>query len=122
MSDSQPLPVDHFLPLSPQTFHVLVALADEDRHGYAIATEVERGTGGAVQLAAGTLYGILKRCTEEGLVREVDGPRDLPGGERRRYYRLTELGRRVAGAEARRLESLVGRARAKDLLQPEGGR
>jgi len=106
-----------FLPLTPQMFHLLVALADRPRHGYGIAREVEERTGGATRLVAGTLYGILRRLTEDGLVAETGPP---PGEEdddpRRRYYRLTPLGLAVARAEAARLEGLVDLARRSDLL------
>ena len=107
---------DH-LPLPPATFHILLALADAERHGYAIMQEVAERTDGAVRLGAGTLYGALKRLLEGGLVAE-GGERTDPalGDERRRYYRLTPLGRAVARAEARRLEDLGRTARQKRLL------
>lgn len=105
------------LPLSPAVFHILLALADEDRHGYAIMREVEARTGGTVRLGPGTLYGALKRLREQRLIEEIDGPAE-PGEEeeRRRYYRLTPLGRSVAVLEAERLERLVEAARAKRLI------
>jgi DNA-binding PadR family transcriptional regulator len=102
-----------FLPLTPAVFHILLSLADEDRHGYGIAQDVEAATHGEVQLGPGTLYGTLDRMGDAGLIVETDHrARD----ERRRYFRLTPLGRDVARAEARRLEQLVGLARAKALL------
>ncbi|NJL27302.1 MAG: helix-turn-helix transcriptional regulator [Thermoanaerobaculia bacterium] len=110
-----------FLPLTPAMFHVLVALADADKHGYQIMKETEERTGGEVALSAGTLYGLIKRLLEGGLIVE---PRRLRIGEdeRRRTYQLTELGRRVVIAEAERLERSVALARAKRLLEPEVAR
>ena len=104
-------------PLSPAMFHVLLALADGDKHGYAIMKEVTRLTDGAVSLSAGTLYGILRRLESEGLVVENDErPAPELDDERRRYYHLTEFGRRVARAEAERLEDMVTLARSKKLM------
>jgi DNA-binding PadR family transcriptional regulator len=108
------------LPLTPATFHILVALVDEERHGYGIMREVEERTGGELRLGPGTLYGSLKRMLGEGLVAEA-GERADPqlGDERRRYYRITSLGRAAAAAEARRLDALVRLARSKRLIGPE---
>lgn len=108
---------ERHLPLPPATFHILLALADGDRHGYAIMQEVAERTDGAVRLGAGTLYGALKRLLEGGLVAE-SGERTDPalGDERRRYYRLTPFGLAVARAEARRLEAVVRTARQKRLI------
>lgn len=104
--------------LTPAMFHVLLALAEEEMHGYAILKEVERRTGGKVRLSAGTLYGIIKRLNEEGWIAESSRrPAEAFDDERRRYYRLTEAGRRVAVAEARRLEELLAMARSKKLLR-----
>ncbi|MGA8223889.1 MAG: PadR family transcriptional regulator [Candidatus Acidiferrales bacterium] len=108
-------------PLTPAMFHVLLALVDEEMHGYAILKEVERRTGGKVRLSAGTLYGIIKRLNGEGWIAE-SSRRPAAGldDERRRYYRLTEQGRSIAVAEARRLEELVAMARNKKLFaKPE---
>jgi DNA-binding PadR family transcriptional regulator len=103
--------------VSPATFHVLLALAGEDLHGYAILKEVGRQTGGAVSLSTGTLYGILKRLLAEGwIVERRSRPAALEDDERRRYYRLTPLGREVAASEAERLDRLVTQARARKLL------
>jgi DNA-binding PadR family transcriptional regulator len=102
-----------FLPLTPLTFHVLLALADDDRHGYGIIRQVVDGTDGLIQLRTGTLYTLLARLVEEELVEESDARPEEGDDERRRYYRLTPLGRAVAGAEARRLESLLKDARRK---------
>lgn len=105
------------LPLRPAAFHILLALADDERHGYGIMQEVTARTGGAIRLGPGTLYGSLKRLLGDGLVAESE-ERPVPelDDERRRYYRLTDSGRRAAAAEARRLAALVGVARAKRLL------
>jgi DNA-binding PadR family transcriptional regulator len=105
-----------FLPLTPATFHILLALAAGERHGYAIMQEIAEGTGGALRVGPGTLYGSLKRLVSDGLVEEVDDrAQDDP---RRRYYRLTGLGRAVAAAEALRLDSMVRTARSRKLIGP----
>jgi DNA-binding PadR family transcriptional regulator len=97
-------------------FHVLIALADGERHGYAIIKEIDRRTGGRLRLSAGTLYALIRRFVAEGVIEESDArPDPSLDDERRRYYRLTPFGRNVALAEAGRLESLVGMARAKHL-------
>ena len=103
-----------YLPLTPAMLQVLLALADGDKHGYAILKEVSRRTGGAVVLRTGTLYTALRRFVDDGLVAE-SGERPDPAldDERRRYYRLTERGRAVAVAETERLEETVRQARAK---------
>src|SRR5262245_30943522 len=103
---------DEFLPLTPALFQVLLALADGDKHGYAILKEVEERTGGRVRLSTGTLYGIVKRLLADGMIRESAAGSD----DRRRAYRLTPFGRRVALAEAERLRELVANARTKKLL------
>jgi DNA-binding PadR family transcriptional regulator len=109
--------VDIFLPLTPPVLHTLVALADGDKHGYAILKEIARRTDGAVRLSAGTLYALLSRATADGLIEESDERPDFAlDDERRRYYRLTALGRRVAVAEIARLESIVEMAREKRLV------
>jgi len=103
--------------LSPATFHVLLALAGEDLHGYAILKEVARQTGGSVGLSTGTLYGILKRLLADGwIVERRARPAAHEDDERRRYYRLTPQGREVAAVEAERLDRLVTQARARRLL------
>ena len=104
------------LPLSPAMFHVLVALADGDTHGYAIMKEVELLTGGTVRLSAGTLYGIIKRLLADGLIRET-GIHTATGDERRRSYLLTPFGKDVARAEAARLEQTIAIARRKPLFR-----
>jgi DNA-binding PadR family transcriptional regulator len=108
-----------FLPLTPATFQILVALADGEKHGYAIIKEVSRRTDGAVVLRTGTLYTALKRFVDDGLVEETaERPDPALDDERRRYYRLTERGRAVALAEAARLEETLAQARAKFGLKP----
>ena len=105
------------LPLTPATFHILLALVDEERHGYAIMQEVAERTDGSVNLGPGTLYGSLKRMLDQGLVEESDERADPAlDDERRRYYRITRFGLAVARAEARRLEGLVRSARQKKLI------
>jgi DNA-binding PadR family transcriptional regulator len=110
---------DAHLPLSAATFHILLSLADGERHGYAIMTEVAERTGGRVKLGPGTLYTALKRLVEDGVVMEVGERRDRDDDERRRYYRLTPLGRAVARAEARRLDEMVRFARRKRMIGPQ---
>jgi DNA-binding PadR family transcriptional regulator len=110
-----------YLPLTPPMFQLLLALADGDKHGYAIIKEVERRTAGKVRLSAGTLYALIKRFVNEGLIVECDErPDPALDDERRRYYRLSGNGREVAAAEARRMEEAVGHARAKLLLPKPG--
>ena len=113
MRAKRPDPAD-FLPLTPAIAHILLALADEDRHGYAIMQEVERITGGAARMGPGTLYGTIKRMLSAGLIEEADERpvRDLDD-ERRRYYRATPLGRDVLAAETSRMAALLTAARAK---------
>jgi DNA-binding PadR family transcriptional regulator len=109
------------LPLSPAVLHILLALADEERHGYGIMREVEGRTGGQTKLGPGTLYGSIKRMLANGLIEESDErPDPMMDDQRRRYYRITVFGRRVAGAEAERLSGLVETARARKVL-PGGG-
>src|SRR6266568_4516799 len=106
-----------FGPLTPAMFHVLLALAGDDLHGYAILKEVELRTGGKVRLSTGTLYGIIKRLLNDGLIVEL---RSLPADsddERRRYYRLTPQGRQVAAAEAERMDEVLSIARSRNLLK-----
>jgi DNA-binding PadR family transcriptional regulator len=106
-----------YLPLPPATFHILLALADGEQHGYAIMKGVAARSEGTVRLGPGTLYGSLKRLLEAGLVEESGEHADPErGDERRRYYRLTAFGLAVARAEARRLEALVRAARRKKLI------
>jgi len=106
--------VDALLPLPPATFHILLALAEEDRHGYAIIQDVATRTDGELKLSAGTLYRSIQRMLEQGVILETrDRPAPEEDDERRRYYRITPLGTAVAKAEARRLTQLVRMARAR---------
>jgi DNA-binding PadR family transcriptional regulator len=109
-------PTTH-LPLTAVAFEILLTLADRERHGYAVMLEVERRTGGAMRLRPGTLYRAIARLLEAGLIVETDERPDPElDDERRRYYRLSDLGRRVAAAEAARLARALRVARAKKLL------
>ncbi len=111
-----PAEVDSLLPLQPATFHILLALADEDRHGYAIIQEVAARTNHELKLSPGTLYRSIQRMLEQGLLVEThDRPAPELDDERRRYYRITPLGLAVAKAETRRLAHLVKLARARGL-------
>ena len=109
---------DDLLPLPAAVFHILVALADRDRHGYSIMQDVAARTDGKVQLSAGTLYSSIRRMLEQGLIEELsDSPDPSSTDERRRYYGLTRFGRKVAAAEVARLNSLVQQARATGLVK-----
>jgi DNA-binding PadR family transcriptional regulator len=109
-------------PLTPPVFHILVALADEERHGYGIMQDVAQQTNNALQLGPGTLYGCLKRMLAAGLVEESDERPDPELDDaRRRYYRLTAQGRRAVRAEAERLAAAVTAARARKLLGTAAG-
>jgi DNA-binding PadR family transcriptional regulator len=109
---------ENYGPLTPAMFHVLLALAGDDLHGYAILKEVELRTAGKVKLSTGTLYGIIKRLLSDGLVAELRSrPAEAQDDERRRYYRLTTAGRQVATAEAERMDEMVSAARARNLLK-----
>ena len=112
---------ESYLPLTPAMFHILLALADGEKHGYAILKEVARRTDGKVQLSAGTLYGNLARLEGSGMILESDRRPEVGlDDERRRYYRLTEFGREVAIAEARRMEEALAQAHAKKLFRKPG--
>ena len=103
--------------LPTAVFHILVALADRDRHGYSIMQDVAARTDGKVRLSAGTLYSAIRRMLEQGLIEELrDSPDPSSDDERRRYYRLTQLGRDAAVAEARRVNDLLSQARATGLI------
>jgi DNA-binding PadR family transcriptional regulator len=107
--------VEALLPLPPATFHILLALASEERHGYAIIQDVEAGTDGDLRLSAGTLYRSIARMVEQGLITEVARRRTPADDERRRYYRITPFGTAVARAEMARLTQLVRLAKASGL-------
>jgi DNA-binding PadR family transcriptional regulator len=104
------------LPLSPAVFHILLALADRDRHGYAIMQDVEARTGGIVRVGPGMLYGSIKWLLADGFIDEPPRRPRAGDDERRRYYRLTPAGRALLQAEVARLEAAVGLARARRVL------
>lgn len=106
---------EQLLPLSPSTLHILLALAEGPRHGYAIIQDVEARTDGELRMSAGTLYRSIARMVEQGLITEVANRRTRAEDERRRYYRLTPFGTAAARAEVRRLSQLVRHARARGL-------
>ncbi len=103
----------HFLPLTVPVFHILLALSDGDRHGYAILQEIESESDGAVKLGTGTLYTAIKRMLASGLIERTQSLLQPEHDERRRYYRISKLGKRIAAAEAARMDALLGLARAK---------
>ena len=114
MHDAKP---DSLLPLPAAVFHILIALADRDRHGYSIMQDVAARTEGKVQLSAGTLYSSIRRMLERALIEELaESPDPSSTDERRRYYRLTRFGKRVAAAEVERLNDLVQQARETGLV------
>jgi DNA-binding PadR family transcriptional regulator len=103
-----------YLPLTPAMFQVLVALADGEKHGYAVIKEIARRTDGKVRLRAGTLYAVIRRFVDDGLIQEsAERPDPALDDERRRDYRITDRGRAVAMAEARRMTETLAQARAK---------
>jgi DNA-binding PadR family transcriptional regulator len=119
--------LENYLPLTPAVFHILLALSDGEKHGYAIMRAVRETTQGRMVLGPGTLYGAVKRLLRDNLIVESDyRPDPSVDDARRRYYALTDLGRRVLVAESQRLADLVEFARRKDLLRAEsanfGGR
>jgi DNA-binding PadR family transcriptional regulator len=107
--------VDALLPLPPATFHILMALADQERHGYAIIQDVAARTDGELRMSAGTLYRSIQRMLEQDLITEVTKRPAIGDDSRRRYYRITPFGTAVARAEMRRLTQLVRLARARGL-------
>ena len=114
---------ESLLPLTPPVFHILLALVDEERHGYAIMQDVAEQTNGKLQLGPGTLYGCLKRMAAAGFVVESEERSSgSAGDDRRRYYQMTALGMRVLRAEAERLAEAVSTARARRLLKHSGAR
>jgi DNA-binding PadR family transcriptional regulator len=115
LSDPDP---ESFLPLPRDTFHILVSLADRERHGYSVMQDIAERTDGALRLSPSSLYASIKRLLEQGLIEELaERPDPRHDDERRRYYRLSRLGRQVAMAEAQRLERLLADARATGLLR-----
>lgn len=109
-----------FLPVPASVMHIIVALADGEKHGYAILRDVAALSDGAVRMGSGTLYGSIKRMLDQGLIEEADErPDPTLDDQRRRYYRLTELGSRVGAAEHRRLSALLSAATLRQLgLRP----
>ena len=112
---SEPDDIQAILPLPPATFHILLALTNDVRHGYAIIQDVAIRTNGELRLSAGTLYRSVARMVEQGLITETAKRRTVADDERRRYYRITPFGTAVARAEMRRLTDLVRLARASGL-------
>jgi DNA-binding PadR family transcriptional regulator len=107
---------DSFLPLPASVMHIIVSLADGEKHGYAIMRDVTEVSGGAVKMGSGTLYGSIKRMLDQGLIEEADERPDLTlDDQRRRYYRLTDFGQQVGAAERRRLIALVDTAAVRRL-------
>jgi len=105
-------------PLPWAAFQILLSLADEDRHGYGIMRQVAEQTGGRLRLGPGTLYSSVRSLLEEGLISEIEQNVDAkPGDERRRYYRLTSAGRKLARSEAEKLADLLRVARSKKILR-----
>ena len=105
---------DRLIPLKPNWFHILLTVADGDRHGYAVMQEVAERTGGKIRLWPATLYGSIRRMEEEGLLEPVEYEQpDDDDDERRQYYAITRLGRRVLDAEVNRLDALVRLAKTK---------
>jgi DNA-binding PadR family transcriptional regulator len=114
----RPSAVDSFLPLKPVAFHVLMSLADGERHGYAITQEIAARTSARMRIEPGNLYRSIKALLNDRLIEESDRrPSGDTDDERRRYYRITDLGRRVASAETARLEELVAEAKGKHWLK-----
>jgi len=117
MRSKDPKPAD-FLPLTPAVLHILLALTDGEQHGYAVAQAVEELTDGTVRMGPGTLYGSIGRMVASGLIEESTRPRGRANDdERRRFYRMTALGRRVLESETDRLARVVAVARAKNVLR-----
>src|SRR5260370_39250182 len=122
MSKANQNPVDDLLPLPLPVFHMLLALSEGERHGYALKREILQRTGGKLNLAAGALYGSINKMLDQGLIEESEErPDSHLDDERRRYYRITDFGRLVAQAEGARLRELVDMAEARFGL-PEAAR
>jgi DNA-binding PadR family transcriptional regulator len=107
-------------PLAPAVFHILIALADQPRHGYGIMLDVAERTAGKVKMSPGTLYGSIKQMLEDGLIEEVDHRSARDDDERRRYYKVTRAGREVARQEMARMTALLNQARVTSLRLKEG--
>ena len=108
--------IDRQLPLPPAVFHILIALGEGERHGYAVMQDVAERTGGKVRMSPGTLYGSIRKMLDEGLIEELFRRGQAADDERRRYYRVTKFGRAVAAAEAERLTALLHHARLNGLV------
>ena len=108
--------VDRLLPLPPAVLHILIALGEGEKHGYAVMQDVASRTDGRVRMSPGTLYGSIRKMLDEGLIEECFRSATAAEDERRRYYRLTKFGRAVAAAEAERLASLLRHARLNGLV------
>ncbi len=114
MSNTKRAAVDDLLPLAPAIFHILLSLAEGERHGYALKREIARRTDGKLNLGAGVLYGSISKMLAQGLIEESDErPDPHLDDERRRYYRVTPFGRKVAQADAARMRELVQLATVK---------
>ena len=111
------MPKQKLSPLPTAAFHILISLADEDLHGYAIMRRVEEQTCGRMRLGPGTLYSSIQALLEEGFIEEVDETGEQPGHERRRCYHITQAGRKLAQSEADRLADLLRLARSKKILR-----
>ena len=109
--------IEEFLPLRPVDFHILMVLLDKKRHGYGIVQDIADRTNGKIQLVPGNFYAMLNRMIDSGLITDVAKPGTETDGVRRRYYRITPVGKRVAAAEALRLKELVEEAEARQLLR-----
>ena len=108
--------IEDFLPLKPVDFHILMVLLDKKRHGYGMVQDIADRTNGKIKLVPGNFYAMLNRLIDNGLIAEATNPGQADG-VRRRYYRITPVGKRVAAAEALRLKELVEEAEARHLLQ-----
>src|SRR5262245_45656115 len=118
MTDARVESPESLLPLTSAVFHIIIALADRDRHGYSSMQDVASRTDCKVQLSSGTLYSSILRMLEQGLIEELrESPDPTSTDERRRYYRLTRFGKRVAASEVERLNALVQQARATGLVR-----
>ena len=114
---TQKPPIEDFLPLKPVDFHILMVLLDQKRHGYGIVRDIADRTNGKIKLVPGNFYAMLNRLIDNGLIAETSKSVKEVDGVRRRYYRITPVGKRVAAAEAFRLKELVEEAEARQLLR-----
>ena len=112
--------IDALLPLPAAVFHILIALGEGEKHGYAVMREVADRTDGKVRMSPGTLYGSIRKMLDDGLIEESFRRAARADDERRRYYRVTKFGRAVAAAEAQRLSALLHHARLTGLVPRKG--